>query len=540
MSLDTTGDSDREPGEAILAAASALSGAIRTTLGPNGLDKMLLSQQGTVIVTNDGASILDWMAIADPVGQLVERVASAQDDAVGDGTTTTVLLTGELLQTAKSLREDGIHQTTIVDGYTEAATRAHQQLRDYGTELSGLDDAHLKHVAETAVTGRWDDDSTERFATLTLDALRAIDFDTSRLTLKSYAGGELRDSRHIDGIVIDTDSSSTSLESVGTSGSHTLQSPTIATVDAEIGIEEPNHVQSVQFRDPNQRNRFHAHEQDVRDRIVEQIVELDVDILFCQKSIDSAVRTGLFRQGTLPVERTRQDEFDVIARATGSSAVQSVDQLGPDVIGYAESVAQRTVGTAQTLIVRGCAEERRTSLLLRGGTPHVADEVQRIVSDCIDVVRLAVEDGYLLPGGGAAAVALAGDISATAPGISDRRQLVLEAFADTLEAIPRTLAINAGRDPIDTLSALKQRHDAGDHTVGVGPDGHPCEMTAAGVMEPALVFDSALARAVDVATMVLRIDDVVATSGSDGNKADGHSHSHSGEATGGYPWAVGH
>jgi len=517
--------------------AMALADAIRTTLGPNGMDKMVVGENGTVIVTNDGSSILDWMDITHPVGRLVERVAGAQDDAVGDGTTTTVVLTAALIDQATALREEGLHPTTIVDGYARAAAETLNHIEQYYLDIDSPQDARLRHVAQTAVTGRWDEASTDRFAELTLDALRQIEFDTSRLTLKSYPGGELRESSSLEGILVDLESSSTSLEGPGQTAFRDIDDPAIALIDSEIGIPEPDHVQSVQIETAKQRKAFQSHEREVRNGIVDHVKESGAIVLFCQKEIDEVARTALAREGILPVERTRRDEFDVIARATGSTPVTSVDELTTNHTGTVQSVEQRTVGTTDTLVLRGCPNERRVSLLLRGGTPHVAEEVRRIVADCIDVTRLSLDDGALLPGGGAVPTALAMDLSTTAHTISDRSQLVFESFASALEAIPCTLATNAGTDPLDVLASLKQRHDAGTATVGVGPNGQPCEMVGAGVVEPSTVFENALKRAVAVATIVLRVDKIV-TVEADDMENDDHSHTHT--ASDGYPWAVGH
>lgn len=530
-------DSTDEWDEAVRDAATGLADAIGTTLGPNGMDKMVVGENGTVIVTNDGSSIIEWMDITHPVGRVVERVAHAQDDAVGDGTTTTVVLAAALLDEAVTLRDKGVHPTTVVDGYVRATEMALERLETYELAVNSRHDDLLNHVARTAVTGRWDDASTERFADLTLDALRRIEFDTSKLTVKSYSGGELRESACLDGILVDLESSSTSLEGPGQSRIRDIQAPTIGMIDGEIGVPEPDHVESIQFETAAEREAFQTHEREQRNGIVDAVKQSGATVLFSQKAIDETVRTTLVQHGILPVERTRRDEFDVIARATGATPATSADELAASETGTAESVAQRTVGTTETLVLRGCPRERRASLLLRGGTPHVAEEVRRIITDCIDVTRLSLDNGALLPGGGAAATALSMDLAASARGITDRRQLVVDGFASALEAVPRTLATNAGTDPLPVLAALKQRQDKGERTVGIGLDGRPCEMTEAGVLEPATVFRSALQRAVAVATMVLRINDVVRV-GQEDSGHDDHDHSHA--ATGGYPWAVGH
>jgi Chaperonin GroEL (HSP60 family) len=254
MAIDTS-TSDRPDteaetsGDAILTAASALSSALQTTLGPNGMDKMLINDRGTVVITNDGSIILDRMDIENPIGRVVEQIADAQADAVGDGTTTTVILTGRLLQAAKSLRDDGMHPTSIVDGYAKAVDYAHRQLRDFAMSIDDQDTTRLTQVAETAVTGRWDDTSTARFAELTVEALQRVDFDTSRLTLKSYAGGQLRESEQINGLLIDTDTSSTSLESISATAGEPLMAPTVAMVDNEIGIEISDRIEAVELQD---------------------------------------------------------------------------------------------------------------------------------------------------------------------------------------------------------------------------------------------------------------------------------------------------
>ncbi|KOX91372.1 thermosome subunit alpha [Haloarcula rubripromontorii] len=535
---ETTADDGTDEPNNTQTAAGELADAVRTTLGPSGLDKMVVGENGTVIVTNDGSKIIEWMDITHPVGQLVEQAAAAQDSAVGDGATTVVVLIGALLEEAATLRSDGLHPTTIIDGYGRAAETAIDHLAQYERSLHSRHDDRLAQIAKTAVTGRWDDASTERFGELALTALQAVEFDTSRLTLKSYPGGELRESVCLDGVVVDLETSSTSLDTLSHPGTQTHAEPAIAMVDAEIGIEEPSHIESVTLQDTTQRSELQAHEQDRRTELVAQVVQSGATVLFCQKSIDEAVRTALVQRGVLPVERTRRDEFDVIARATGSTPVLSVDELTADTTGTVASVTQRTVGTTQTLTLQGCPEEQRATLLLRGGTPHVAGEVRRIAADCIDVTRVTLDDGAFVPGGGAVPTALAMDLAALSSGIPDRTQLVFDGFGTALEALPRTLATNAGTDPLNTLATIQQRHDSGSETVGVGPDGHPQDMIAAGVLEPATVFTSALQRAVAVVTQILRVDDIVRTSPDKRGTDSEHDHSHA--ATGGYPWAVGH
>lgn len=548
MSSHTTqqiGDYSRveSPSEMILSATSALSSAVQTTLGPNGMDKMIINDTGTVVVTNDGSYILKQVDIENPVGRMLKQVAETQADTIGDGTTTAVILAGELLQTAKSLHNDGIHPTKIIDGYTKAVNHASQQLRNYGIKADSGDKARLRQVAETAVTGRWDSNHTRQFAGLAVEALQHIDFDTSHLTLKSYPGGELQESEQIDGLLVDIDTSSTSIESVGTTTGGSLIEPAVAMVNDEIGIEVPDCIEVTKLQSTEQLSELQSHEESQRTAVIKQIIDLDVDILVCQKSINERIRNRLVNYGVLAVERTRQDEFDTIARVTGSSPTQSVSALEQDRVGHAEVVEQRAIGPTSGVIIRGSTNEAQSSLLLRGGTDHVSGEIRRIINDCIDVVRLTAQNELLIPSGGAAAVALASDISDYAVSVSDRAQIVVEGFAEAIELIPGVLAQNAGRNPIDTIPTLRRRHHAGEHMIGVGPDGRPKNMIDAGAVEPAIVFYSALKRATEAALMMLRIDDMFMTEGSDTHGERGSPHgeyNHSGQTGGGYPWTISH
>jgi chaperonin GroEL (HSP60 family) len=535
-----------DPVEGIPTAAISLSEMIQTTLGPNGMDKMVTGNHGTVVVSNDGSAILDWVDVTEPTGKVIKQLAMTQAHTVGDGATTAVILAGELLKKADSMRQDGLHPTTIIDGYAEAASHIGRRLPDYTIPTQRQNDTQLERIAETAVTGRWDGQSTQRFAALTVEALRRVDFDESRLTVESYSGSGLQDAEIVEGLVIDTDSSSTTLSKTGIDQPRSIPESTVAMINHEVGVQTPDEVGSVSVQDADQLSRFREHEETTKAEAVDRIVGSNADVLVCQKSVDATIRGQLSAENVTVIERTKQREFDAIAQMTGSSPVHSTQQLSPEHTGYAESVEYRPMtGTAGALIVRGSAANNQASMLLRGGTDHVAKEVTRIVSDCLDVVQLAVRDGSLLPGGGASAVALAMEVSAHASSISDKRQLPIDSFASALEAVPRVLARNAGQDVIGTIADLRQRHDAGDHTVGIDSGGELGDMTGRGILEPEAVLRSAITGAVETASMLLRIDDVLTTSanGDTVGESDHDPESGSGmetHATGGYPWAVGH
>jgi chaperonin GroEL (HSP60 family) len=551
---DVERTTDEDALRANLAAATALTSTLRTTLGPRGMDKMLVGRDGTVVVTNDGASILGKMELDDPAARMIRTVASAQAETVGDGTTTAVVLAGDLLDAAGSLLDDGLHPTTIVSGFREALDHARDRLDDYGVPVDVTDDDTLRAVARTAVTGRWDEAQADRFASLAVDGVRAVEsdgrVDVGKLTLSAYAGGDLADSTLLDGLFVDTTTSSTSFEAIDHDLPRTVGDARIALVDDELTVQTPDRVGRATVSTADELRRLQRSESDERSRSVETIERLDVDVLFCQKSVDDDLRAALARRGVLVLERTRQDELDALARATGATAVTSARDLDDAALGHAGAVDRREVGTTEAVLVTDLPGESHASLLLRGGTEHVADETRRIVEDCIAVVELAIHEGSVLPGGGAIEVALARDVEAHAPTVEGREQLAVDAFATALEGVPRVLARNAGLDPIDALVDLRARHRAGEHGVGVDATTATApasvrDLANRGVLEPRGVVDRCLVHAAAAATAILRVDELLDVGGSSGGSGASHDHDH-GHADhdhgdhDGYPWAIGH
>ncbi len=544
---DPENSSTPEAPEEPVESGITLAETIHSTLGPNGMDKMLVGSNGRVIVTNDGSSILSRLDITEPIGRVLENMVKIQRQAVGDGTTTTLVLVGSLLSKAQSLREDGLHPTTIVEGYYQAAAAAQEQLSNYTLDVCD-DDKHLQSVAKTAVTGRWDRQSTELFASRTLSALRAVDFESNRLSIEAYPGGELRESSIIDGILVDLDTSSTTVEALDTRGYRNITTPRIVLVGSELTVDTPNRVERATIRDPQQIGEFRRYEQEVRETVVQQLRAVDADIVCCQKSVDKAIRTKLASRGILAVERTRQDEFDAIARSTGATPVQSFKELTSQEVGRAESVQQRQFGSANVLTISGQNNEPYATLCMRGGTPHVSDEIERIAQTCSRVIQHAHRDGAVLPGGGATAMALAQDITLVADSVSGRQQLAVREFADALEQVPRVLARNAGSNPIDSLAVLRNRHSDGESAVGISSSGTARDMITAGVLEPRTVFEHSLRTALEATAMVLRIDSIETVDESPDHRASDcggscghHDHSETVQhSTGGYPWALSH
>lgn len=531
----------------IIGPPQAVAAALRTTLGPNGMDKMVVEQNGTVIVTNTGSSILDRVDVEAPTARMMTEATEAQAQTVSDGTTTTVLLVGELLNAAESLLEDGLHPTSIVEGYAKATAHTRERLQEYSTPVSEHNSDRLRSIAATTVTGRWDETATALFADLAVSGLQSADFNSSQLTLHAHPGGSLDDSEVVDGIAVDMDTSSTSIDVFETPELQAFSNPRIVLVDAEISPGDTDVSGKVTIEGVEDFDEVREYERNNRSAVVQSIRELDVDVLFCQKSIDDAVRTTLSHSGVLTVERTRQDEFDAISRATGAETATSAVDLDSGSIGRAGSVCREMIGGAESLLVMDCPEEKHASLVLRGGTPHVSDEINRVVADCVDAVRLALREGSVLPGGGATAMALSRDVLRYADSIGDREQFAVKAFANALECIPRTLAENAGRDLVDTLVALRNQHHDGATSVGVDESGELRDMRESGVLEPMTVLDACLGNALETSALVLRIDDVLESGSKSGGEHAGHDHSHghggkphTESDMNGYPWALSH
>lgn len=529
------------------SAGQALSEVIRTTLGPKSTDKMLITDDGKIVVTNDGASILDRMEIDHPTAEMVVRVAETQEDATGDGTTTAVILTGELLGKAGALIERGLHPTSIIGGYKLAAERAVETLREAAIEIDTDNTDRLQEIARTVITGKWDEADSQFLAGLAVDAVESIVHDGTverkNVVRQAVAGGSYRASKVVDGLIIDLESSSTSIVTPETPVPRRIEDATIALIDDQLTIKTSTGLGTVSLDAPEQRQALLEYEDRTYEESVATIVDAGADVVFCQKSIDDPVRYLLAREGVLSVERTRKDELLKLKRATGARHVASVDQLTAADTGYAGIVEQRSVGDRRLAVVTECRDSEQVSILLRGGTAHVNDEMKRILDDCLDALELAIETGEVLPGGGASEVMLAADLRNYAQGVRGREQFAIEAFADALEAIPRTLAENAGMDPIDSLVDLRSRHHDGDVTAGLDvSSGGSTDMMAAGVCEPLAIKRRAIKSAQEAATMIVRIDDIIAASPDREDDEEDHDHDsdtlHA--STEGYPWTIGH
>ncbi|RQG86784.1 thermosome subunit 1 [Natrarchaeobius halalkaliphilus] len=536
-----------ETRESNFDAGTQLAETVRSTLGPNGLDKMLVSN-GTVVVTNDGASILNRLDISHPVATLIVEVAEQQDVTAGDGTTTAVVLAGELLSKADSLLEKGLHPAKITEGYQIAASHVVSLLDKRTVSIDFDDDRRLRDIARTVVTGKWDESGTEFLADRAVETVRSIERDGrigfERITRKTIPGGSFYDSQVIDGLVIDMEESSTSVVSPGIDLPRRLEDATVALVDEELSVETAQGIGAVSVTSYDEFEALQGYEREIYDQYAEAITAVGADVVFCQQSIDEPVRYSLAESGVLSVERTRRDELHKLARATGARAAP-IDDLDRARVGTASIVERQSLGSTEITIVSGFEAFDQVSVLFRGGTEHVAAETKRMLDNCFFALKLALEDEAVIPGGGATEVSLARELRSEATARSGTEQLAIEAFADVLETVPKTLAESSGLDPIDTLLELRTAHHDGRHTAGLDLDrGTVVDMIDHGVLEPLHVKRQAISSAAEAANLVTRIDGTIALDGELGGHDHGHDHDHGPgnvvHSTEGYPWAVGH
>lgn len=533
---------------ATVQAADAVADVVRSTLGPAGLDKLLVGS-GYAVATNDGARIIDRLEIDHPIAGVFASTAATQRSRMGDGATSAILVGAALLREADGLIEQGLHPTTVANGYALAFDHATAALATAAIEINTGDENALRNALETSVTGRWDSEAAGRFADLTVRAVRAVEtggeIDTDRLTLSSYPGGSLADSELRSGLVVDLDSSSTSLVSTDAELSRKFSDVGIALLDDQLTVQTADAVSHVEMRTPTDRAAFADHESGAYAAYVDALAAAGTDVVFCQKSIDDRARSLLTNAGIVPVERTRQDELHALARVTGARPIRSVDEIGSRTVGFAERVERRRLGSSDLLVIDAPGADHR-SLLLRGDTEHVAEETERIARSCVRSLVALFDDPRVLAGGGAPEIELALAVREFADGVEGREQLAARAFADAVESVPRTLARNAGLDPIDALVDLRAAHANGSQHDGIdASSGELVNLVQRGVLDPLSVRHRALANATEAATLLVRVDDVIAAERTGESDHAGHDHEHDHghgavHDTGGYPWAIGH
>ena len=510
----------REKGRGALSnniqAAKAIGDAVRSTLGPRGLDKMLVDSMGDVVVTNDGVTILKEMDVEHPAAKMLVEVAKTQDQEAGDGTTTAVVLTAELLKRAEDLIEQNIHPTLISQGYRLASTKALELLQEGSQPVQISDTATLKRIAVTSMSSKSVSFNSEMMADLAVKAIVAVaekkgnahlvDLDNVQVIKKQ--GGSMSDTTLIEGVIVDK-------EKVHSGMPTRVENPKIALLDAALEIKKTEIDAKIEINDPTQLNAFLGEEENMLRRMVDQVKKSGANVVLCQKGIDDLAQHFLAKEGIYAVRRVKKSDMEKLAKATGANVVSKVSELTPEDVGTAGAVEERKIGEDALTFVTGAKKARAVSILIRGGTEHVIDEIERSLDDALNVVAVAVEDGRYVFGGGATAVELAMRLRDEAAKVGGREQIAFESFADALETVPRTLAENAGLDPIDLLIELRKAHKAGQKMAGVNVhSGKVDNMQTLNVIEPIRVGRQAIESATDAAVMILRIDDVIASKSS--------------------------
>ena len=493
-----------------IMAAKAVAGAVRTTLGPKGMDKMLVDTMGDVVITNDGVTILKEIDIEHPAAKMMVEIAKTQDQEVGDGTTTAVVLAGELLKQSEALLEQQIHPTVIAAGYRAAADKALEILKGLAITVSAKDEDLLRKIAVTAMTGKGSQSARDELAVMAVEAVRSVvdedgTVDTDNITVEKKVGGGITDSVLVSGVVIDKDRLHPSMPK-------SVTGARIALLNAAVEIEKTEVDAKIQITSPNQLQAFLDQEENMLKDMVDRISATGANVLFVQKGIDDLAQHFLAKAGIYTVRRVKKSDMEKLARATGGRVVTSIHEISKDDLGKAGLVEERKVSDEKMTFVEDCDNPKSVSIILRGGTEHVVDELDRAMEDALRVVGVAVQDKQLVAGGGAPEVELALRLRAYASTVGGREQLAIESFADAMEVIPKTLAENAGLDQIDTLVALRSAHEKGMKTAGLDMDtGKPVDMLKLGVVEPLRVKTQAISSATEAAVMILRIDDVIAS-----------------------------
>lgn len=500
-----------------IAAAMAISDAVRSSLGPRGMDKMLVDTVGDVVITNDGVTILKEMDVQHPAAKMLVEVAKTQDAEVGDGTTTSVILAGEFLKKARDLIDANVHPTIIAKGYRMANEKAQEVLRDTSMKVSIDDTETLKLIAETAMISKQVNASKEQFADLVVEAVKTVadkdkkgnyTVDLKNIQTVKKEGASMENSYIVKGLIIDK-------EPVQPNMPRSVEDAKIALIDAPFEVKKTEIDAKIQITDPNQLNKFIAEEENMLKDMVAKVKASGANVVFCQKGIDDLAQHFLAKEGIYACRRVKKSDMERLGRSTGANIINKISELTADDLGYAKTVELKKIEDEEMTFVTGVKEPKTVSVLVRGGTKHVADEVERSLVDAWSVVRVAIEDGMMVTGGGSTAMEIAMQLRDYAASVGGREQIAIEAYASALESIPRTLAENAGLDPIDVLIEMRKQHKGGKKYAGLNPyTGKVEDMKKLNVIEPYRIGKQAINSATDAAIMILRIDDVIAAKAS--------------------------
>jgi thermosome len=504
----------REAQSANINAAKAVASAVRTTLGPRGMDKMLVDSLGDVVITNDGVTILKEMEIESPAAKMMVEVAKTMDDVAGDGTTTAVVIGGELLKKAEDLLEQEVHPSVISLGYRLAAERARKVLNEIAVGIDIEDDEELKKIARTAITGKFAEPSRDFLVEIVIKAVKAVTetghegkrvVDTDNISVEKKVGGRIGGTELVQGMTIDK-------EIVHQGMPRKVEGAEIALINAALEVKKTETSAEVKITTSDQLKSFLAEEERMMQRMAECIKESGANVVICQKGIDDAVQHYLAKEGIIAVRRAKKSDMEKLEKATGGKIVTNVEELSESDLGQAGLVEERKIAGDKMLFIEECENPHALSIVIRGGTEHVVDEVERALHDMLRVVGSIIEDGKAVAGGGAVETELALRVREYSASLKGREQLAVDKFAEAMEIIPRTLAENSGLDQIDTLVELKAAHERGEKNAGLDVyTSNVVDMWQGGVIEPLRTKRQSVESAVEAAVMILRIDDVISS-----------------------------
>lgn len=506
-----------------IAAAKVIAEAIRSALGPKGMDKMLVDSFGDVVITNDGATILKEMEIQHPAAKFVVELAKVQDEETGDGTTTVVIIAGELLKQAEELLDQDVHASVIIDGYRKATTKAMKDLDELAMKVDIKDHDLLVEAVKTSMGTKIISGHSEHLANLVIDAAlqvtteengkRVCDIDNVKVEKKE--GESLKETTLTHGIILD--------KSIVHSGMpKKISDAKILLIDTPLEVTKTEFDAKVNITNPDQMKSFLDQEQTMIQDMVNTIIDSGANVVLSQKGIDDLAQHFLAKKGVLAVRRIKKSDMEKLAMATDAKIVTRIDDIEESDLGEAETVEERKIADDDYVYIEGCPNPKSVNIMIRGASDLIISEAERSIHDALCVIRNIIQDERVVPGGGAPEIFLSRRLKNYATTLAGREQLAVEKFAAALEIIPRTLAENAGIDPIDLLVALRSEHDKGNENHGVNLElGKPDDMVKKRVFEPISVARQAISSASEAAQMILRIDDVIAAKSSGGGGPPG-------------------
>jgi thermosome len=493
-----------------IMAARIVAETVRTTLGPKGMDKMLVDSLGDITVTNDGVTILENMEIEHPAAKMMVEIAKTQEEEVGDGTTTAVVLAGELLKQASELLDQEIHPTIIAKGYRIAAEKAGQILKSLAVDVQEKKKDFMFKIAKTAMTGKSAEVAREKLAELLVQAVMQVsqedEIDLNNIKLEKRTGGSIDDTELIQGIVIDK-------EKVHSEMPTKIKNAKILLLDMALEMKETETDAQIRITSPDQLQAFIEQEERTLGDMVDKVSKSGANVVFCQKGIDDFVQHLLSKKGIYAARRVKKSDMEKLAKATGARMLSSLKQIEKTDIGFSGYVYEKKFGDEFFTFVTECKNPKAVTILIRGSTEHVLDEVERAIEDAMGDLGSVIRHGKIVPGGGTPEIEVSKGLEEFSQGLAGREQLAVNAFAKSMEIIPRTLAENAGLDPIDMIVELKASHESGNKNHGIDVfEGKVKDMLKEGVIEPLEVKTQAIQSASETAIMILRIDDIIAAS----------------------------